>query len=148
MPNEFIPKSISLRVIIMKNNSSEHKGYRANLVENNEENNLHYAIKSAGINELGTLSGCIYIDINESRQNPYIKLISVIHNLSDDNGVENHNNETRLVISYNLYDDGKPLNNWDNPDFFPIAFSALFLYGDGGHIAPRFIKVFLHTWAK
>ncbi len=67
MPNKFILEGILSRVIIMENNSSERKGYGANLVENNKENNLHYAIRSIGINELGILSGCIYTDINKSR---------------------------------------------------------------------------------
>ena len=80
------------------------------------------------------MSGCIYKDVNKSRQNPYLILISAIHNLSDDNTAEDHNNNSRLVISYNLYGDGKLLNDWDNPDIFSIAFLALFLYGDSGHI--------------
>ncbi len=67
MPNEFISGGISSRVIVMKNDSSERKGFEANLAENNEENNLHHVIGSAGINESGILSGCIYTDVNESR---------------------------------------------------------------------------------
>ncbi len=148
MPNEFIPEGISTRVIIMENDSFECKGYGANLAGNNEENDLHYIIRSTGINESGILRGGIYIDVNESRQNPYLKLISVIHNLSNDNNAEDHNDKTRPVISYNLHDDGKPLNDWDNPDFFPIAFPALFSYRDGGHITPRSTKVSLHAWPK
>ena len=78
--DEFISEGISSRVVIMKNNSSERKGYRANLAENTDENNLLYAIGSAGINESEILKGSIYTDV-KSRQNPYLKLISVIHNL-------------------------------------------------------------------
>ncbi len=95
----------------MEDNSSEREGYGANLAENNEENNLHHAIGSAGINESGILSGCIYTDVNESRQNLYLKLIFAIHNLSNDNGAEDHKNKTRPIISCNLYGDGKPLND-------------------------------------
>ncbi len=111
MPDEFISKGISLRVIVMENDSSERKGYKTNLAENNEENNLHHVIGSADINESGILSGCIYTDINESRQNSYLKLISAIHNLSNDNGAEDHNDETMPVISYNLHGDEKLLND-------------------------------------
>ncbi len=136
MPDEFISESISSRVIVIENDSSERKGYGAKLAENNEENDVHQAIGSAGINESGILSGCIYTDVNECRQNPYLKLISAIHNLSIDNDAEDYNDETRLLISYNLHSDGKPLNDGDNPDFFSIAFPALFPYGDGGHIDP------------
>lgn len=80
------------------------------------------------------LSGYIYIDINKSRQNPYLKLISTIYNLSDGNVIENNNNKPRPIISYNLHSDGIPLNDLNNPDFFSIAFSTLFFYRNGGHI--------------
>lgn len=105
MPNEFIFKSISSRVIVIENNSFEYKGYEANLAKTNEENDLHHAIRTAAINELEILSNYIYTDVNEFRQNSYLKLISIIYNLFDDKGANNHNNKTRLVISYNLYDD-------------------------------------------
>ena len=85
-------------------------------------------MRSACINKFGILSGCIYTNTNESRQNRYLKLISAIYNFSNDNGAEDHNNEMRPVISYNLYGKRKPLNDWDNPNFFPIAFSVLFSY--------------------
>ncbi len=109
--NKFILEGISSRVIVIKNNSSKRKGYGANLAKNNEKNNLHHIIETVGINELGILSGCIYIDVNESKENLYLKLIFAIYNLSDDNGVEDHNDKTRLVISYNLHNDRKPLND-------------------------------------
>lgn len=65
--NEFIPESISSRVIIIENNSFECKDYMANLVENNEENNLYHVIEYIGINEFGILSVCIYTNVNKSR---------------------------------------------------------------------------------
>lgn len=148
MPDEFISKGISLGVIIIENNSSECKGYRANLAKNNEKNDLDYTIGSININELEILSSYIYTDINEFRQNPYLKLIFAIHNLSNNNGIEDHNDETRLVISYNLYSNRKPLNDWDNPNFFPIVFPALFSYGDSSYIIPKSTKVFFYICAK
>ena len=108
MPDEYIPKGISSRVVIMENDSSERKGYEADLVENNDKNDLYHAI---GINKSRILSGYIYIDVNKSRQNLYLKLISAIHNLSDDNVVEDHNDDLKPVISYNLDGDGKLLND-------------------------------------
>lgn len=148
MLDEFIPQGISSRVVVMKDDSSERQDYGANLVENNEENNLHHAIGSASINKSGLLSRCIYTYVNESKQNRYLKLISGFHNLSDNNAMKNYNDEPKPVIGYNLHKDGKPLNNWDNPDIFTIAFFALFSYRDGGHITPRFTKVSLHAWLK
>lgn len=82
------------------------------------------------------MSSCIYTDINESRQNLYLKLITIIYNLFDDNTAEDQNNKLRPVISHNLYNDGKSLNNCNNSDFFPIAFPILFVYKNDGHIAP------------
>lgn len=88
MPDEFISWNISSRVVIMEENSSECEGYGANLTKNNKENNLYHAIRSVNINEFGILSGCIYTDVNESRENLYLNLIPFIHNLSNDNVVE------------------------------------------------------------
>ncbi len=67
MLNEFIPTGISLRVIIMENDSSKRKVYEANLAKNNEKNKLYHVIEITDINELEILSGCIYTDIDESR---------------------------------------------------------------------------------
>ncbi len=134
MPNEFISKSISSRVDIMKDDDAKRKGYGTNLAENSEKNNLHYAIGSVGINELGILSSHIYTNVNKLKQNPYLKLISAIHNLLNNDIAKDHNDKPKPVINYNLDSDRKPLNDWDNPNFFPIAFPALFPYRDGGHI--------------
>ncbi len=108
MSHEFIPKGISSKVVIMENDISERKGYGVDLSKNNDENNLHHVIGSVGINESSILSGCIYTDVNKSRQNPYLKLISAIHtnflndSAPDDNGVEDHNVDPPPVITYNL----------------------------------------------
>lgn len=148
MLDEFVSKSISSRVVIIEDDCSERKNYGRNLAENNEENNLHSTIGSAGMNESGILSGCIYTDVNKSRQNLYLMLIFVIHNLLNDNVIEDHNDKPRPVISYNLHSDRKPLNDWNNPDFFPIAFLALFFYRDGGNIALQSTKDSLYAWTK
>lgn len=111
MQDELISKDISSWVVVIDNNSSEHKDYAAHLAENNKENDLHHGIGSASINESGILNGCIYTDVNESRHNLYLKLISAIHNLFDDNAANDYHVKLRLVISYYLFTDGKPLND-------------------------------------
>lgn len=111
IPDEYIFEGILSKVIIIENNSSECKDYGADLVGKNDENNLHHAIKAASINKSEILSDCIYTNINKSRQNPYLKLIFAIYNLSDDNAMEDYKNNPRPVISYNLHNDGKPLND-------------------------------------
>ena len=148
MPDEFIPKGISSRVVIMEEDSFKHEGYGANLVKNNEENDLYHAIGFVGMSELGLLSGYIYTDVNKYRQNLFLKLISAIYKLSDDNATENHNEKPKPAIRYNLHSDGKPLNDWDNPDFFLIAFNTIFFYGNDGHIVLQSTKMSLDAWAK
>lgn len=76
MPDQFIPDGIVSRIVNIDQDHSKREGYGANLETNNDLNNLHHAIGSAGINDSGILSGCIYTDVNESRQNPYLRLIS------------------------------------------------------------------------
>lgn len=121
MLNKFILENISSRVIIIKDNCSECKNYKANLAENNEENNLYHASGSKDINESEILCGCIYTDINESRQNLYLKLSFAIYNLSNDNVTENHNDKPRLVISFNFYSNEKPLNDRFFPNCIPCS---------------------------
>lgn len=42
---------------------------------------IYYALEMVKIEDSGLLSGYIYIDVNETKQNLYIKLISTINNL-------------------------------------------------------------------
>lgn len=67
MLDEFIFESISSRIIVIENNNSEHKGYRADLIKNNDENNLHYIIGATNINKSEILSGYIYTNVNKFR---------------------------------------------------------------------------------
>lgn len=97
MSDVFIPASILSRVVVIENDSSKYKGYKANIIENNWQNHLHHAIRSR--------------NINESSQNPYLNLIYAIHNLFDDNIVDNHNNKPRPIITYNFYSNDKSLND-------------------------------------
>lgn len=50
MSNDFIPKGFLSKVVIIQHNNSKRKDYWANFRENNNENNLYYAIESVGIN--------------------------------------------------------------------------------------------------
>lgn len=136
IPDKFIFDNILSKVVIIKTNILEYWGHVVNLEENNEENNLHYIIGSAGINESGILSDFIYYNVNKSRQNQYFTLISAIHNFSDNNAVKDHNKKPRSVISYNFHDDKKVLNSWNNPDLFLIAFSTLLFHGKDSYISP------------
>ena len=67
MPDKFIFKKISSRIVIKNQDSEKRKGYGANLDTNNDENNLQHALGTAGIEDSGLLSGCIYTNVNEAR---------------------------------------------------------------------------------
>lgn len=67
MPNKFIPKEISSRVVIINQDSGKRKGYGANLNTNNDKKNLQHTLGMAGIEDLGLSNGCISTDINEVR---------------------------------------------------------------------------------
>lgn len=107
MSDEFISKSILSRVVIIKNDISECEGYRIDLSKNHNKNDIYHTIESADINKSGILSDCIYIDINKSRQNLYLRFISVLYNLSNNsalgnNGIKDHNVDLPPVITYNF----------------------------------------------
>lgn len=80
-------------------------------------------------------------------------MISAIHNLSANylaykKATQKFRDDIQPVISYNLCGDRIALNDWDNPNFFPMAFPILFPYGNRGHFATWFIKISLQTWAN
>lgn len=89
----------------------------------------------AGIKNTGLLSGCIYTDINEARQNPYIKLILAINNIQTTAMVVD--NVSQPMLTFNLQGNQIALNDWNNASFFSLAFSTLFLHSNGGHYTPR-----------
>lgn len=67
MLDEYIPKGILSRVVIIENNSSKRKDYGTDLMENNDENNLHHVIRATSINKSGVLSVCVYTYVNKYR---------------------------------------------------------------------------------
>ncbi len=153
MPDEFIPEGISSRVVSMNQDSKEREGYAADFNTSNDENDLHHVLGTAGMENTGLSSGCIYTDVNEARQNPYLKLISAINNLqTTPSTVENSdfvdNDASQPMLIFNLKGNRIALNDWDNADFFLLAFPTLFPHGDGGHCTPRPQTVSLQAWAK
>lgn len=109
MPDEFIPEGISSRVVSMNQDPEEREGYAAGLNTSNDENDLHHALGTAGMENTGLSSGCIYTDVNEARQDPYLKLISAINNLqSTSSTVENSdpvdNDASQPMLTFNLKD--------------------------------------------
>lgn len=100
-----------MKNVVTENNSFKYKSYRVKLAEKNEKNKLYHIIRSVGINKSRIMSDDIYLDVNKSRQNPYLKLTFAIYNFFDNNIVKNHNDKPRLIITYNLYNSLKSLND-------------------------------------
>ncbi len=153
MSDEFIPKGISSRVVSMNQDSKEREGYVANLNTSNDENDLHHALETTKMENTGLSSDFIYTDINEARQNPYLKLISTINNLQTTPSIiENSNlvdnDASQPMLTFNLKGNRIALNDWDNANFFFLAFPTLFPHGDGGYWTPRLQIVSLQAYAK
>ena len=94
-------------------------------------------------------SGCLYTDADNIREHPTSKLLSVVANgkmLDGKTGVD------IPLLTYQARGDVVPLNDWDDPSFFPAAFPTLFPTGMGGHISDnthsRTIAVSIEMWAK
>lgn len=65
----------------MNQNFAEYNGYKASFHSNNDKNNLYYTIKSVTLSNKSFLIIYIYTNINEARQNLYLKLLSAISNI-------------------------------------------------------------------
>lgn len=155
--DEFIPTGIADRVLQCESGLAERQGYAVDLETEHFENDLHYAIEDAGLADSGVLSGCLYTDADDVREHLTTKLLFAIQNGQQFNTPENaecSNTEKVLlpVITYQTRGQAQLLNDWTNPDFFPLAFPTLFPFGVGGHIAspnhPRKTAVSLDAWAK
>ncbi len=142
MSDESIPEGISSRIVSMNQDSKEHEGYAADLNISNNENDLYHALRTARIENTGLSSGCIYTNINEARQNPYLKLISAINNLQTTlSTIENSdlvdNDRSQLMLIFNLKGNCIALNDWDNANFFLLAFLTLFPQDNSDHYTSR-----------
>ncbi len=69
---EFVPASISSTVLQCNEDTQEREDYVANLERENFENDLHHTVSNAGISESGLLSGWLYIDTDDTQENPTI----------------------------------------------------------------------------
>lgn len=77
---EFVPTGISNRVLQCDKNIQEREGYAADLDIDNFKKDLHHIVHNEEISDSGLLSGCFYIDANDTWEHPTIKLVSTIIN--------------------------------------------------------------------
>lgn len=97
----------------------------------NFENNLYYVVNSAEISDFGILNGYLYTDIDNTQEYLIIKLVSAISNHKKKS---NNQNVNTLILSYKNLDCIISLNDWDNPKYFTVSFSFLFLFSTRCHI--------------
>ena len=100
------------------------------------ENKLHHIVDATGLNDLGCLSSCLYTDIDNAQEHPTTKLIPALTNHKDSKIPINPISEAP-VLTYQNRGYIKPLNDWDNPDFFMAAFPILFPFGIGGYLTKK-----------
>ncbi len=148
--DEFIPAGIKSRVLHCDPDSNEREGYATDLNADNHKNELHHAMSDAGLNDSGLLSGCLYTDADDAREHPIMKLVSAVTNYK--RGAASTENLDLPILMYKNNGRPIPLNDWENPNYFTLAFPTLFPLGIGGHLAACNIekrtKVSLEAWGK
>ena len=146
-----MPVGITSRILQCKPDISKQEGYSVDLEANNLENELHHIVDATGLNDLGCLSGYLYTDADNAQEHPTTKLISALANHKDSETPIDPASEAP-VLMYQNRGYVKPLNDWDNPDFFTTAFLTLFLCGIGDHLTKKDkleqIRVSLQSWVK
>lgn len=134
--DEFVPVGITSRILQCKPDISKWEGYAINLESDNFENKLNHVGNTASLNISACLGGCLYTDIDNAWKHLTTKLISVVENHKD-SGISIDHASKVLLLTYQNKSYMKPLNDWDNPDFFTSVFPTLFLFGIGGYLTKK-----------
>ncbi len=79
--DEIIPSGIMDNIVHCNADQHECEGYATVLNNGNFENDLDTAIGGTGIQGDHINSGCVYSDIDDQRQNPTLRLLSVVANI-------------------------------------------------------------------
>lgn len=79
--NKFIPSNIISNIVNCNFNYYKYLGYIANICKNNYKNNYYTGITDTNIQKNHLYSSCIYININDRKQNLILQLLSVIDNI-------------------------------------------------------------------
>lgn len=149
--DKFMPVGLVSRVLQCEPGISEREGYSVDLEADNLENELHHVVDATGLNDSGCLYNCLYTDADDAQEHPTTKLISALANHKDSETPIDPASEAP-VFTYQSRDYVKPLNDWDNHDFFTTAFPTLFPFGVGDHLTKKDesgqIRVSLQNWAK
>lgn len=77
----------------------------------------------------------MYSDINNRRQNLTLKLLSTINNIKS--ATTAISDTIVPIITYYSTSHLIPLNDWEDPFYFPVRFPTLVLFGNSGHLGYR-----------
>lgn len=110
-------------------------GYAADFSDGNYENDFDIAIADISIERDHIHNGCVYSNINNRRQNPTLQLLSAIGNIKAIASAPD--TSTSTIVSYHNKGRLVPLNNWENPHYFTIAFLYLFPFKSEGYLEQR-----------
>lgn len=141
--DEFVFKSIDDNIVLSASDYSNHKGYMHNLSRNNLENDMYIVISESNKLQSGLISRYVFTNIDRIRHHLFLKLISVVYNLTNSNI-----KTTKPFIIYNTNSHPISLNNLKDKHYFKRLFSTLFLYRDSQYLTKQKIVISLQTWEK
>jgi uncharacterized protein DUF6570 len=159
--DSFIPRDLEESIVHSESDHEEREGYAADLRAGIHENDFQEALDDQPAAPIST--GCVYSDVESSRQHPTLQLVSAILNLERDRFERNpppdssggnpvpHYIEDVPVIRYVSTGRSMLMNDWQDPEFFTGSFPTLFPLGSGGHLPEpqeRSVPVSLKAWAK
>ena len=93
--NEFTPRFIKNKIVLSPSHYFTYKSYMHNLNKKNLKNDISTVISDYNKLQSSFFSGCIFSNINGTCYHHVLILISVINNLTNNNG-----KKTKLLIVY------------------------------------------------
>lgn len=73
--DQVIPTSIMENTVFCESDHLEKEGYAMDLETENHEDGFQAAITKAGLDDANSLNGCVYVDANNTRENPISQLM-------------------------------------------------------------------------
>lgn len=105
--DEFISRFVEHNIILSLSNHSEYKSYIHDLSQINLKNDIYATILYCKKLQSCLFSKCVISNIDGTCHYRILKLISIVHNLTNDNV-----KVTELLIIYNANDHYTSFNDW------------------------------------
>lgn len=94
---EFILVGILNRILQCNEDIQDKEGYAPNLETENFENDLHHIANHIKIGDSGLLSGYLYTNVDDTRENSTIKFVSAITNHKN---ISNNDKTNSPIFTY------------------------------------------------